>query len=349
MKCQDCIAKIEEYLEGDLNLQSTEEAFAHILLCNECKCSYEYLKQEQDALAPYLLKVKASPSLWANVEAQIRAEKQISVVPQTAPLISRILLFFNSLRFNRVLASSLAILLIGVSIGVLIHLFSKDGQLTQDFISTTGTNNSGAETEISNPTEFTRASENPEYAEPTPLKNTTVNPKSIDHKSLKTRIDSSAERQIIKAQVQKNRAEFKFIKPKINSLNNTSVSDDTQLNAAIVRVPNQPDNLEIETIKQVEKAQILLRSFRNAAYKEGEPLFDLDFDRKQARKLLENNVSLRRRAELQDNFEVKAMLDNLEPYLLDIANLRDDATANDMRAIKNRIQKQEVIASLQVY
>lgn len=349
MKCEDCIAEIEEYLDGDPNLQCIEEAFAHIDACKDCKCSYEYLMREREALAPYLFEIKASPALWAGLQEQIEEEKQSSFVSETAGLNSRIQLLFNRLLFNRILASSFALLLIGVSAGLLIHLFSKETTLNQDFVSTNGKNDNGTATEIGDPTEFSNSPENFGYSETKLPKSTLINPKNFAHKSSDTSINSSVRKQIIKAAVQKSKAVAQLQNPKINSLNNTNVNDYKQLKAAAGDVPKRHNISEGEVKKQIEQAQILLRSFRNAAYTEGEPLFDLDFDRKQARSLLQNNVSLRRRAEIQDNFEVEEILGNLEPYLLDIANLRDDATANDMRAIKDRIRKQEIVASLQVY
>lgn len=349
MKCEDCIAEIEEYLDGDIDLQSTEETLAHIDVCNECKCSYEYLKREQEALAPYLLDIKASPGLWAGLQAQIEEEKQASLFSQTSGLKSRVQLLFNTLRFKSLLAGSFALLLIVVSAGLLINLFSKESYINRDFVSVNDKNDNVTATEVGSPTELSNSPEKFPYEETKLPKSTVINAKKIAHKTSEKHINYYVRKQIIKSQVQKGKATAQIQNPKINSLNNTKLNVYKQLYAEVGDTPKRQNILEGEIKKQVEQAQILLRSFRNAIYTEDVALFDLGFDRKQARSLLQKNVSLRRQAEIQDNFEVEVMLENLEPYLLDIANLRDGATASDMQAIKERIRKQEIVASLQVY
>jgi len=42
-------------------------------------------------------------------------------------------------------------------------------------------------------------------------------------------------------------------------------------------------------------------------------------------------------------------LGSLEPFLIDIANLPEKATPNDVRQIKDRVQKTEIVAELRGY
>jgi hypothetical protein len=60
-------------------------------------------------------------------------------------------------------------------------------------------------------------------------------------------------------------------------------------------------------------------------------------------------VVLRRDAEVSGKFPVKTLLSDLEPFLIDIANLPDQTTPNDLRAITDRVQKTEIVAALQSY
>ena len=72
-------------------------------------------------------------------------------------------------------------------------------------------------------------------------------------------------------------------------------------------------------------------------------------EKQRARTLLFKNVLLRREAEVKGNQPVEQVLSDLEPLLLDIANLSDRVTVDEIQAIHERLQKREVIATLQVY
>jgi hypothetical protein len=102
-----------------------------------------------------------------------------------------------------------------------------------------------------------------------------------------------------------------------------------------------------ETLRHFEKSQLLLRAFRNAAA--GEAVEEIADDRQRSRDLLFKNVLLRREAEAKGNLAVEQVLGDLEPLLLDIANLPEGATPDDLRAVRERMQKREIIATLQVY
>ncbi len=101
-------------------------------------------------------------------------------------------------------------------------------------------------------------------------------------------------------------------------------------------------------MKHFERAQMLLRSFRNAPATE-EVNFDLAYEKKRARHLLYQTVVLRREAETRGDWPMEEVLSNLEPLLLDIANLPNRPTTDDVMPIKERMQKQEIVAKLQLY
>lgn len=106
--------------------------------------------------------------------------------------------------------------------------------------------------------------------------------------------------------------------------------------------------VDVETAKHIERAQLLLRSFRNAS--DADPAnSDVAYEKQRSRALLYQNVVLRRDAEMKGNLPVQDLLGSLEPFLLDIANLPDAPTRDDVQPIKTRMQKKEIIAALQVY
>ena len=105
-----------------------------------------------------------------------------------------------------------------------------------------------------------------------------------------------------------------------------------------------------ETAKHIEQSQILLRSIKNVAIADGDDEeIDVSYDKALSRRLLNENVVLRRDAEMKAKFPTKTLLADLEPFLIDIANLPDRARAEDVRVIKERVQKTEIVAALLDY
>jgi hypothetical protein len=104
--------------------------------------------------------------------------------------------------------------------------------------------------------------------------------------------------------------------------------------------------VDLEVARHIERAQLLLRSFRNTR-DTGD--FDVAYEKQRSRTLLSQNTVLRRGAEAKGNMPVGELLGSVEPFLLDIANLPDKPNSDDVRSIKTRMQKKEIIAALQIY
>jgi hypothetical protein len=106
---------------------------------------------------------------------------------------------------------------------------------------------------------------------------------------------------------------------------------------------------ELETAKHIEQTENLLRSIRNVAVTDSDEEIDVTYDKALSRRLLIENVVLRRDAEMKAKFPTKTLLADLEPFLIDIANLPDHAKPEEVRAIKERVQKAEIVAALLEY
>jgi hypothetical protein len=106
---------------------------------------------------------------------------------------------------------------------------------------------------------------------------------------------------------------------------------------------------EQETVKHIEQTENLLRSFRNYSISDADDEVDVSYDKALSRRLLIENVVLRRDAEMKAKFPTKTLLADVEPLLIDIANLPDRAKPEDVRAIKERVQKTEIVAALLDY
>ena len=107
--------------------------------------------------------------------------------------------------------------------------------------------------------------------------------------------------------------------------------------------------LEVEAARHFEKAQMLLRSFRNASVAAGETALDLSYEKERSRTLLYKNIVLRRGVEARGSLPMEDVLTSLEPILLDIANLPERPSIDEVNSIRQRMQRKEIVATLQVY
>lgn len=115
------------------------------------------------------------------------------------------------------------------------------------------------------------------------------------------------------------------------------------------RMPLMNPFVDAETARHIERAQVLLRSFRNTR-DEGKQIDpEILYEKQQSRGLLSRNILLRRDAEAKGNMPVEELLGGLEPFLLDIANLSDKPSNEEVRSIKQRMEKKEIISALQIY
>jgi hypothetical protein len=104
-----------------------------------------------------------------------------------------------------------------------------------------------------------------------------------------------------------------------------------------------------DTATHLRQAQDLLVSIRNIQFSDDDQEVDVTYEKAESRRLLNENVVLRRDAEMSGKFPAKSVLGSLEPFLIDIANLPEKATPNDVRQIKDRVQKTEIVAELRGY
>lgn len=107
--------------------------------------------------------------------------------------------------------------------------------------------------------------------------------------------------------------------------------------------------IDMKAASHFERAQLLLRSFRNAEISDNQGGPDVSYEKEQSRNLVYENIILRRDAEAKGSVQVESVLSSLEPFLLDIANLPDHPSSDEVKSIKERIQKKEIVATLQVY
>lgn len=109
------------------------------------------------------------------------------------------------------------------------------------------------------------------------------------------------------------------------------------------------DLAERDTAEHIQQAENLLRSIRSLQASDDDGEIDVSYEKAMSRRLLSENQVLRRDAELAGKFPTKELLGDLEPFLIDIANLPDKTTPDKLRVIKDRVQKTEIVAALLSY
>jgi len=107
---------------------------------------------------------------------------------------------------------------------------------------------------------------------------------------------------------------------------------------ALSRAGSYGELLDQETARHVEETQLLFHSIINRRFPRERATMDVSYEKQLSRRLLNNNTLLSRRAEMQGDWLAEEMLSRLEPFLLDIANLPDKPSTDEMRLVKELVR-----------
>ena len=120
--------------------------------------------------------------------------------------------------------------------------------------------------------------------------------------------------------------------------------------AAIPEVPGpaRPADAQTMTAMHFEKSETLLRAFRNARLDEPGGAAKVGHERKRAQQLVVQNMMLRREADAAGDVQISSLLESLEPILIDISNLSNRPDKDTVRAIRERVERKNIVALLQV-
>ena len=118
-------------------------------------------------------------------------------------------------------------------------------------------------------------------------------------------------------------------------------------------IPNVPEitrsaDAQTMTAMHFEKSETLLRAFRNARLDEPGGAAKVSYERKRAQQLIVQNIMLRREADAAGDVQISSLLESLEPILIDIANLPSKPDKDAVRAIRERVERKNIVALLQV-
>jgi hypothetical protein len=370
MRCEDCLPLIEEYFDGEVEERTGVRMRAHLSTCATCAAALDALSFEQEIYTRYDRGLEVTPALWARVSAEIARgalpESPAEDRPFLTRLRDRLATALGALNTRPALASSLALLVVGIIAGSLWLTHRPKHEVSTEVAANSpatraaaspsssvidvegdaaglvapdveGVNKGGVsvapvETNRDNPRE--PAGESRERVEPR-----TVAPDDVE----KVMAESSAPRAnnqivFIKADDHAAPGADPTIFVNTASMGHGLITNDAQM----------LDSGDEALARHVEQTQMLLRSFKNSRPEEDNTV-NVAYERKLSRKLLAENATLQLDAETRGDKDTKQVLDSIEPFLLDIANLRDQPSREEVRSIKERVRKNEIIAALQVY
>ncbi|HJQ34358.1 MAG TPA: zf-HC2 domain-containing protein [Pyrinomonadaceae bacterium] len=374
MRCEDCLPLIEEYFDGEVEGRTAEQMGLHLASCEDCAAALDALSFEQEVYARYDRGLEVSPALWARVSAEIAREPQTESPEPGRPFLSRLreaaAAALGSLAVRPALASSLALLVVGVTAGALWLSQKAPARRTSEVAV-----NVPRSSAVDNPMSVVgNGGANTPAAAPSNNGSGAVGTAPVEEargnsREYATEVNGARAR-VIPAAAAKEVSVDELLRdpaaPKANS--NTVVirpdehandADDSILvnaslaSASAVSVVTSDTRLldpeEKDVARHVEQTQMLLRSFKNVRPSDDTNTVNVAYERNLSRKLLAENATLKLDAETRGDKDTRQVLDTIEPFLLDIANLREQPSREEVRSIKERVTKNDIIAALQVY
>lgn len=324
MKCDEFTSLVEEYLDGNLTSQSAERVRLHMSSCEACANVFDELERENEIYASYSREVDVTPGMWRAVRAQIHEAE----APVGIPALSRgWLAGLFAPRLRPAFGAALAVLVLIAGSFAVIRYLNQDSANDLNAVNSAPANlNPGKKALVTNPPATPGLGDVPRASSPT-----------VRDGSSTALASSKAPR----TRTPRREYPADAATPAITA---PPPEDDV-----FAYIPPTAGESNLGIARHVEKAEMLLRSFRNVRLAETSHAPDVSYEREQSRKLLYQNIALRREAASQGNESAENVLSALEPILLDIANLPNRSTAREIRSIEQRMRKKEIVAALQLH
>lgn len=117
---------------------------------------------------------------------------------------------------------------------------------------------------------------------------------------------------------------------------------------AAIPEPVRSADSETMTAMHFETSERLLLAFKNVRLDDPSAAEEVGYERKRAKQLVYQNMLLKREADAAGDVQISSLLENLEPILIDIANLPDQPDENAVRAIRERVERKNIVGLLRV-
>jgi hypothetical protein len=117
---------------------------------------------------------------------------------------------------------------------------------------------------------------------------------------------------------------------------------------AAIPEPVRSADAETMTAMHFETSERLLLAFKNVRLDEPTTAEEVSYERKRAKQLVYQNMLLKREADAAGDVQISSLLENLEPILIDISNLPDQPDENAVRAIRERVERKNIVGLLRL-
>ncbi|HEX8283642.1 MAG TPA: zf-HC2 domain-containing protein [Pyrinomonadaceae bacterium] len=378
MRCEDCLPLIEEYFDGEVEGAAAARMGAHLAACATCAAALDALSFEQEIYARYDRRLEVSPDLWSRVSAEIARDSRPETPAAPRPFLSRVrerltsaLGVFNA---RPAFASSLALALIAAALGSLWLARREQPVAPAEVASnerghvaatprptadtTTGGDAGPAPVKASassegslndDAVEFVPAAYEPERGR---QRESARGPRTVE--ILPGVVATEDEVQKLLATPSAPPANPNVVMIKADEHAETDEAASLFVNASAPAGDTADGDVRLldprnkEVARHVERAQMLLRSIKNARASEAGAV-DVAYEKNLSRRLLAENATLQLEADVRGDRQTRQVLDTIEPFLLDIANMRENPSRDEVRSMRERVRKDEIVAALQVY
>jgi hypothetical protein len=350
MKCAECLPLIEEYIDGELDGRMMERVAAHLSICAECACAFAELSREQEIYALYQRDVEVTPDAWNIVRARVEHERDAQPSEARRERLREWLggLIGPDRWLRPSYAAALLLVIVGITAAV---IYLKSNNDPRDLASKA-------------PPQQDKASTSAEATQAPALDKGNEQKEAVAQNKNSEKNDSNPQVTAAATNAPQTIRQKKVVAPASLALSENrrtkqpTADEAAQFEAAVADGDNAftgthqrgaDRDFDFEIVRHAERAQLLLRSFRNMRLTVSNRALDVSYEKGQSRKLLYQNIALRRDAATRGDQSTAELLGTLEPILLDIAHLPDRAKPRDVRSIEQRMEKKEIVAALQVH
>lgn len=306
--------KISLLIDGELPATDVREVERHLVTCSECQQVRTDFLIFRSQLASYVptLKPLSDEAVLAKI---LGSNDRVTAIPRATRR------FAPGFNFNLRVAAFAALSILALLIGVIAYRnLRQAGPPKQQAV---------LSVPVQSPTTVMPEQKSGAPQTAVALNNSQSKPREATIRPSLPR----AQRQVIQ------RAAFEGNPPVRNPPPTAAISPSTPVRSA---------DAETLTAIHFENAELLLRSFRNVRLTESGTTAEVSYEKRRAQQLVYQNMMLRREADSTGDVQVAALLENLEPILIDIANLPDQPADEDIRLIKDRVERKNIVALLQV-
>lgn len=328
--------KVSLLIDGELTAAEQSAVERHLLECAECHRAHEEFLNLRGQLVAYQPALEPSAANAALARILSKGDVSVAKTPIASEPTQRnpFSVLFGFQRFSPGLASAVALLAIAFTIGGIVFLRSRsrtDQASTDSKSPATHEETSRRNNETSN-TETTLSDAIAQRKAGSKAGHPTRGNKQLHYRRVKPERERTAPIQPPRPQI--------GVPPTYAVVDENLVAPND--------VPGRAVGAEMLMARHLEQSELLLRSFRNMRAAVGGSAPGIGYERRRARQLLYQNIRLRREADDAGDVDVASLLGSLEPILVDIANLRDKPERDEVRAIRERVERKNLVPLLQV-